>query len=177
MRRLPAQQFNVADDVFPRLKLVAAKLQTGGKLRMRVLPLNEVVAVEQVAFHLLLILQTCVLGKCTGISIIDSTPLVSCHIKRMHIHETVNGWAAKDKCTMGWFYGFKLHLVINDKTEIIQCQLMPGNVDDRTPLKESRFYGETLRKTLCRQGDTSARASLTCYLLTTYILPRRLRGT
>ena len=50
MRLLPAQQFKVADDVFPRLKLVAAKLQTGGKLRMRVLPLNEVVAVEQVAF-------------------------------------------------------------------------------------------------------------------------------
>lgn len=35
----------------------------------------------QVAMQLLLFLQTCALGKCTGISIIDSTPLVSCHIK------------------------------------------------------------------------------------------------
>ena len=50
------------------------------------------------------------LGKCTGISIIDSTPLVSCHIKRMHMHKTMKGWAAKGKCTMGWFYGSDLLL-------------------------------------------------------------------
>ena len=41
----------------------------------------------------------------SGISIIDSTPLVSCHIKRMHMHKTMRGWAQKGKCTMGWFYG------------------------------------------------------------------------
>jgi hypothetical protein len=75
---------------------------------------------SQVLLHLLLFLQTCALGKCTGISIIDSTPLVSCHIKREKQHKTMKGWAAKGKCTMGWFYGFKLHLVINDKGEIIQ---------------------------------------------------------
>ena len=69
----------------------------------------------QVGPHLLLFLQTCALGKCTGISVIDSTPIVSCHIKRMHMHRTMNEWDAKGKCTMGWFYGFKLHLVINDK--------------------------------------------------------------
>jgi hypothetical protein len=33
---------------------------------------------------------------------------------------------------MGWFYGFKLHLIINDKGEILICQLTPGNIDDRT---------------------------------------------
>ena len=85
----------------------------------------------QVALHLLLFLQTCALGKCSGISIIDSTPLASCHIKRERQHRTMRGWAAKGKCTMGWFYGFKLHLVINDKGEIIQWKLTSGNVDDR----------------------------------------------
>ena len=65
----------------------------------------------QVSLHLMLFLQICALGKCTGISIIDSTPLVSCHIKRMHMHKTMKGWAAKGKCTMGWFYGFKLHTI------------------------------------------------------------------
>ena len=93
----------------------------------------------KVALHLLLFLQTCALGKCTGMSIIDSTPLVSCHIKRAHMHKTMRGWAAKGKCTMGWFYGFKLHLVINDKAEIIQWMLTPGNVDDREPLKNEKF--------------------------------------
>lgn len=93
----------------------------------------------KVGLHLLLFFQTCALGKCTGISIIDSTPLVSCHIKRMHMHKTMRGWAQKGKCTMGWFYGFKLHLVINDKGEIIQWQLTPGNCDDREPLKNKKF--------------------------------------
>ena len=93
----------------------------------------------QVGLHLLLFLQTCALGKCTGISIIDSTPLVSCHIKREKQHKTMKGWAAKGKCTMGWFYGFKLHLVINDKGEIIQWQLTPGNVDDRGYISQDLF--------------------------------------
>ena len=106
----------------------------------------------QVALHLLLFLQTCALGKCSGISIIDSTPLASCHIKRERQHRTMRGWAAKGKCTMGWFYGFKLHLVINDKGEIIQWKLTPGNVDDRGPLKDKRFTQEIVWKTLCRQG-------------------------
>ena len=43
----------------------------------------------------------------------------------------MKGWAAKDKCTMGWFYGSKLHLVINDMGDILQWQLTLGNVDDR----------------------------------------------
>jgi len=64
----------------------------------------------------------------------------------------MRGWAAKGKCTMGWFYGFKLHLVINDKGEIIQWKLTPGNVDDREPLKDKRFTREVVWKTLCRQG-------------------------
>lgn len=78
-------------------------------------------------------------GKVFRHSIIDSTPLRSCHIKREHSHKTMRGWAEKDKCTMGWFYGFKLHLVINDRGEIIQWLLTPGNVDDREPLKDKEF--------------------------------------
>lgn len=93
----------------------------------------------KVGLRLLLFLQTCALGKCTGISIIDSTPLKSCNIKRAHSHRTMKGWAAKGKCTMGWFYGFKLHIVINDRGEIIQWTLTPGNVDDREPLKDKDF--------------------------------------
>lgn len=109
----------------------------------------------QVALHLLLFLQTCVLGKCSGISIIDSTPLVSCHIKRERQHRTMRGWAAKGKCTTGWFYGFKLHLVINDKGEIIQRKLTPGNVDDREPLKDKRFTERLFGKLFADRGYIS----------------------
>ena len=55
---------------------------------------------SQVLLHLLLFLQTGAVGKCTGISIIDSTPLVACHIKREKQHKTMKGWAAKGKSTM-----------------------------------------------------------------------------
>ena len=96
-----------------------------------------------------------VIDRENGISIIDSTPLVSCHIKRMHMHKTMKGWAAKGKCTMGWFYGFKLHLVINDKGEIIQWQLTPGNVDDRAPLKDSRFTEKLFGKLFADRGYIS----------------------
>ena len=109
----------------------------------------------KVGLHLLLLFQTCALGKCTGISIIDSTPLVSCHIKRMHMHKTMRGWAQKGKCTMGWFYGFKLHLVINDKGEIIQWQLTPGNCDDREPLKNKKFTERLFGKLFADRGYIS----------------------
>lgn len=109
----------------------------------------------QVGILLLLFLQTCALGKCTGISIIDSTPLTSCHIKRAHSHKTMKGWAAKGKCTMGWFYGFKLHLVINDKGEIIQWQLTPGNVDDREPLRDKSFTDKLFGKMFADRGYIS----------------------
>ena len=109
----------------------------------------------KVGLHLLLFLQTCALGKCTGISIIDSTPLKSCNIKRAHSHRTMKGWAAKGKCTMGWFYGFKLHIVINDRGEIIQWMLTPGNVDDREPLKDKNFTQRLFGKIFADRGYIS----------------------
>lgn len=109
----------------------------------------------KVGLHLLLFLQTCALGKCTGISIIDSTPLVSCHIKRANSHRTMRGWAAKGKCTMGWFYGFKLHIVINERGEIIQWTLTPGNTDDREPLKDKDFTQRLFGKIFADRGYIS----------------------
>jgi len=63
-------------------------------------------------------------GECTGISFMDSTPLKVCHNKRIQQHRVFDGFAERGKTTMGWFFGFKLHSVINHQ----------GNVDDRQPL-------------------------------------------
>ena len=79
------------------------------------------------------------LGDCTGISFIDSTTLKSCHYKREKQHKVFAGLARKSFGTLGWFYGFKLHLVCNDKGEIVEFMLTPGNVDDRKPLKNTSF--------------------------------------
>jgi hypothetical protein len=47
--------------------------------------------------------------------------------------------AEKGQCSMGWFYGFMLHIVINDKGEILDFLFTLGNVDDREPLKKQRL--------------------------------------
>lgn len=101
---------------------------------------------SKVGVHLAIFVKMMCLGKCTGISFIDSTPLRSCHIKREKQHKTFKGIAQKGRCSIGWFYGFKLHLIINDKGEVLDFILTPGNVDDREPLKSmdlhKRIFGK-----------------------------------
>ena len=79
--------------------------------------------------------QTC-LGDCTGVSFIDSTSLDVCLNQRIASHKVFAGLAARGKTSKGWFFGFKLHLVINDRGELLNVLLTPGNVDDRKPVPE-----------------------------------------
>ncbi len=73
-------------------------------------------------------------GACTGISFIDSTLLEVCDPKRINQHRVFAADAKRGKSSMGWFYGFKLHLAVNDQGELLACCLTPGNVDDRQPV-------------------------------------------
>lgn len=75
-------------------------------------------------------------GEKTGIYFIDSTTLKACHSKREKSNKVFKGLAKKGKNSMGWFYGFKLHLVINDKGELMAFQITKGNVDDRVPVMD-----------------------------------------
>ena len=84
-------------------------------------------------------LKTCCLGECTGISFVDSTPIRVCKNKRIKRNKVFKGIAELGKSTMGFFFGFKLHLIINDKGEILNFVITQGNVDDRDPLKNERF--------------------------------------
>ncbi|MEO8396435.1 MAG: IS982 family transposase, partial [Chloroflexota bacterium] len=70
-------------------------------------------------------------GTCTGISFVDSTALRVCTNRRIKRHKVFAGLAARGQCSLGWFYGFKLHLVINQYGEVLAFTLTPGNVDDR----------------------------------------------
>jgi hypothetical protein len=74
------------------------------------------------------------LGNCTGISFIDSTSLDVCLNQRIASHKVFAGLAERGKTSTGWFFGFKLHLVINDRGELLHLTLTPGNVDDRKPV-------------------------------------------
>lgn len=69
-------------------------------------------------------------GSVTGISFIDSTSLKVCHNKRIQRNKVFRKLAKRGKTTTGWFYGFKLHLIVNDRGEILAFQLTQGHVAD-----------------------------------------------
>lgn len=73
----------------------------------------------------------CKRGSCTGISFIDATALKVCHNLRIPSHKVFKGSAERDKSSTGWYYGFKLHLAVNEKGEILGFYLTAANVDER----------------------------------------------
>jgi hypothetical protein len=84
------------------------------------------------------------LGSCTGISFIDATSLAACRNPRIQQHRVFRVDARRGKTSVGWFYGFKLHLVVNDRGELLALCLTPGNVDDRWPVPRlvRRLFGK-----------------------------------
>lgn len=70
-------------------------------------------------------------GECSGVSFVDSTTIEVCHVRRIHQHKVFKGLAQRGKSSTGWFYGFKLHLVVNECGEILHFVFSPGNIDDR----------------------------------------------
>jgi hypothetical protein len=94
-------------------------------------------------------------GECTGISFIDSTILRVCHNKRIKRNKTFKGITEVGKSTMGWFFGFKLHLIINDKGEILSFYLTRGNVDDRDTKAITQMTKEIFGKLFGDKGYIS----------------------
>ncbi len=75
-------------------------------------------------------------GDCTGTSFIDATTLAVCDNRRIPQHQVFSGLAQRGKTSVGWFYGFKLHLVVNERGELLAIALTPGNVDDQHPVPD-----------------------------------------
>lgn len=110
---------------------------------------------QSVLLPMSVFLKTCCLGKCTGISFVDSTPIRVCHNKRIKRNKVFKDIAQVGKSTMGWFYGFKLHIVINDKGEILNFSITQANVDDREPLKKENFLKAVFGKLFADKGYIS----------------------
>lgn len=73
---------------------------------------------------------------CIGISFMDATSLAVCKNPRIHSHQVFAGLAKRGKTSTGWFFGFKLYLIFNDQSELLNLMLTHGNVDDRKPVPE-----------------------------------------
>ncbi len=107
------------------------------------------------ALPFMLFLHHCCRGECTGISFIDSTKLRVCHNKRIKRNKVFKDIAKVGKSTMGWFFGFKLHLIINDKGEILSFYLTQGNVDDRNLKAITKMTEELFGKLFGDKGYIS----------------------
>ncbi|QMU30571.1 IS982 family transposase [Adhaeribacter radiodurans] len=75
------------------------------------------------------------LAQTNGVAFIDSTALAVCQNTRILQHRVFYSKAQRGKTSTGWFFGYKLHLVINHQGEIISFCLTPGNTDDRKPVE------------------------------------------
>lgn len=75
-------------------------------------------------------------GEVTGISFIDATKIPICHNVRARRNKVFAGFANWGKSSIEWFFGFKLHLIINERGELLSFQVTPGNVDDRVPVPD-----------------------------------------
>jgi hypothetical protein len=76
------------------------------------------------------------IGKNSDIAFVDSTPIAICHNKRSMRNKVFAGLATKSKGTMGWYFGFKLHLIVNSSGEILSCCLTKSTTDDRKPVPQ-----------------------------------------
>ncbi|MGE4211736.1 MAG: IS982 family transposase [Oligoflexales bacterium] len=83
-------------------------------------------------------------GNCSGISFVDATSIAICHNRRINSNKVFRGVAKRGKTSVGWFYGFKVHLVINGCGELLGAIITPGNVDDRKPVPKlsQRLFGK-----------------------------------
>lgn len=116
----------------------------------RFVELMQLAAVPMVMF-----LKTQCYGDSTGIAFIDSTPIRVCKNKRIKRNKVFKGIAETGKSTMGYFHGFKLHLVVNDKGELLSVMITPGNTDDREPLKHQSFIQKLKGKLYADKGYIS----------------------
>jgi hypothetical protein len=104
------------------------------------------------------------LEQTKGVAFIDSTALGVCENTRIAQHHLFATRAQRGKTSTGWFFGFKLHLVINHQGEIISFCLTPGNTDDRKPVElltrnlwgrlfaDKGYIGQSLKERLKDQG-------------------------
>ena len=63
----------------------------------------------------------------------DSTRIPVCENKREYSNHVFKGYAHKGKSMMGWYYGFMLHLLCNERGELLNFALTKANVDERNP--------------------------------------------
>jgi hypothetical protein len=112
-----------------------------------------VALIPQVAPLMLLFTQyKCAQSARTGTYFVDSKTIDVCHIKREHQHRVFKDIATKGKSSMGWFFGLKLHLVINDIGEIVQFAFSSAKIADNNALILNNLFANLTGKCVGDKG-------------------------
>ena len=111
-----------------------------------------------------LFMKTSCMGQYTGISFIDATPIRVCNNKRIDNHKVFKGIATTAKSSMGWFDGFKLHLIINNKGELLDFTITQGHIDERSPIKHQNFLKKTYGKLFADKGYINKKLMQTLFV-------------
>jgi hypothetical protein len=98
------------------------------------------------------------LGTFLGLYYADSTALKVCHNRRIHCHQVFSATAKRGQCSVGWFYGFKLFLVVNGLGEIVQAFVTPGNVADNGLATLKRLFKALTGLAFADKGFASQKA-------------------
>lgn len=116
---------------------------------------NFIDRINKLSFFAMLILQFLMnlFNQMTGeqgLKFVDGSKLMACNIKRELNNKVCKGIARKSKSTMGWFYGFKLHIICNELMHILAFTITPGNMDERKAL--AKIWDNTLGMIIADAG-------------------------
>lgn len=105
---------------------------------------NRFITLQQTAVMPLCVFFHFIKGSPTDVNFIDSTSMAVCKTKRIHSHKVFKNFAKLGKSSMGWFFGFKLHLAVNHIGQPLVFTLTQGNVDDRSVVEKmlKNFWGK-----------------------------------
>lgn len=97
---------------------------------------DRFISLIKIAFPALMCFLKSLEGSVTEYLFIDSTPMTVCHNLREKRHKVFKGLAKKGKSSTGWFFGFKLHFILNTHGEVVRMTITGGNVNDRSPVMD-----------------------------------------
>lgn len=121
---------------FKHLKIFYRHFGTDGKWFKNPPCYDRFIQIIPSLFLPIVIMMHYLSGRKTGIYYVDSTHFSVCKNIRISSDKTFKGLASRGHSSIDWFYGFKLHMIINDKSEIIAIKITKGNTDDRKAFEE-----------------------------------------
>ena len=110
----------------------------------------ELVPKSLLYMNAFLMYERCVAGS--GIYYADSKKVVVCHNRRIHSNKVFKGIADRGHCSVGFFYGFKLHLVIDHLGKLVKFKFTKASMADNNKDHMLSFFAGIAGKMYADKG-------------------------